>query len=124
MHACGEYVAFPGRGGNFVAFELRDHRGETFHAFRFGSARDSLPIQQESHEVRAGHRLDLRAQGLDGVTMNARQQPALAPFERGVTPRHGLGHAGFLAEAAAQHEAFAFELDEGHGHIGDRQRQR
>ena len=77
----------------------------------FGCARDALPVEQEAHEVRGRHRLDLRAQRLDGVAVDAREQAALAPFERGVAelarPRASLASS---REAAAQHETFAFEL--------------
>ena len=78
----------------------------------FGCARDALPVEQEAHEIRARHRLDLGAQRLDGVTVDARQQSALAPFERGVALLHGLGRARLFGEPAAQHEPFALEFDE------------
>ena len=61
--------------------------------------RHALPGQQEAQEVARRDRLDLGAQALDRVVMNARQQPALAPFVRG-----GAGR-----EAPAHGEAFGFE---------------
>ena len=33
-----------------------------------------LPVQQETHEIRRGHRLDLRAQAVQSVAMDARKQ--------------------------------------------------
>ena len=42
--------------------------------------RDALPVEQEAQEVARRDRLDLRAQALDRVAVDAREQPALAPF--------------------------------------------
>ena len=42
--------------------------------------RDALPVEQEAQEVARRHGLDLGAQPLDRVTVDAREQPALAPF--------------------------------------------
>ena len=42
-----------------------------------------LPGEQEAHEVGGAHRFDLRAQPVQRVTVNARQQGAVAPFEGG-----------------------------------------
>ena len=117
----GEHVALPGGGRDLVALELRDDRGEAFDAFGLRLARDALPFEQEAHEVRARHRLDLGAQRLDGVAMDARQQAAFAPFERGVALLHGFGRARLFGEAAAQHEAFALELDERDVDFGEAQ---
>src|SRR5262249_38707643 len=64
-------LAFPGAGRDREAFELGDDRIEAQRAFdlRFGC--HALPAQQEAHEVARGHRLDLRAQALDRVAMDA-----------------------------------------------------
>ena len=53
-----------------------------------------LPVQQEAHEFRRRHRLDLRAQPVQRVAMNARKQSPVAPFEFGLVTvplRTGLG---------------------------------
>ena len=42
--------------------------------------RDALPIEQEAQEVARQHRLDLGAQTFDGVAVDAREQPAIAPL--------------------------------------------
>jgi hypothetical protein len=41
-----------------------------------------LPVEQEAREVARLDRLDLLAQALERVAVDARQQVALAPFER------------------------------------------
>ena len=57
-----------------------DHRVERVRPLHARVRRDALPAQQEAQEVARRDRLDLRAQALDGVAVDARQQPALAPF--------------------------------------------
>ena len=51
------------------------------------SGDDALPLEEEAQEVARGHGLDLRAQPLDRVVMDAGEQPALAPFV--ASPRPG-----------------------------------
>jgi hypothetical protein len=60
-----------------------------------------LPMQQEAHEVGRGDRLDLGSQAVERVAVNAREQPAIAPFE--------LGRSG--SEAAAQDSPLRFQLE-------------
>src|SRR2546426_10917069 len=60
-----------------------------------------LPMQQEAHEVGRGDRLDLGAQAVQRVAMNAREQPAIAPFE--------LARSG--GKAAAQDSPSPFQLE-------------
>ena len=52
-----------------------------------------LPGEQETQEVARGDRLDLGAQTLDRVVVNAREQPPVAPLlgigARGKPPAHG-----------------------------------
>ena len=115
VEARGQDVALPGGGGDFVSLELRDDGGETFDAFGFRRARHALPFEQEAHEIRGRYRLDLGAQRLDGVAIDAREQAPLAPFERG--RRSGR-------ELAAQHEALAFELQQRDVDVGGAERQR
>ena len=54
-----------------------------FGALHARLGRDVLPAEQEAQEVARGDRLDLGAQPLDRVAMDARQQAALAPFVLG-----------------------------------------
>ena len=42
---------------------------------------DVLPGEQEAHEIGRADRLDLGAQPVERVAMDARQQAAVAPFE-------------------------------------------
>ena len=42
---------------------------------------DVLPGEQEAHEVGGADRLDLRAQAIERVAMDAREQTTVAPFD-------------------------------------------
>ena len=64
-----------------------------------------LPGEQEAQEVARRDRIDLRAQAADGVMMDARQQPPVAP----------LLVVDARQEAAAQDRALAFEGDQRRG---------
>ena len=66
---------------------------------------DVLPMQQEAHELRRIHRLDLRAQPVQRVAMNAREQSPVAPFEFGLVTVH-------RPEIAAQYAPFGFEREQ------------
>src|SRR5690348_17491429 len=48
--------------------------------FRSRRRCDVLPGEEEAHEIRGVNRLDLRAQSIERVAMNARQQAAIAPL--------------------------------------------
>ena len=100
--ARGEHFVLPGAGGNFAAVELLDHRGEPFGTLQPLLARDVLPVQEEAHEIGGADRLDLGAQPVKRVAVDARQEPAVAPFE--------LGRAG--GEPAAQQFAFVFQREQ------------
>jgi hypothetical protein len=39
-----------------------------------------LPIEEEPHEIGRRDRFDLRAQPIEGVPVNAREQPTIAPL--------------------------------------------
>ncbi len=73
----------PRAGGNFVAVELPDHRGESFGTLQLLLACDVLPVQEKTHEIGGADRLDLGAQAVERIAVNAREQPAVAPFEHG-----------------------------------------
>ena len=61
-------------------------------------------MQQEAHVIRRTHRLHLAAQPLDGVTVDPRQQTALAPL---LAP---IDHA---PKTSPDDEALLLERDEG-----------
>ena len=82
--------------------------------FHPGVGGHALPAQQETQEVARRHRLDLGPQPFDGVAVNARQQPALAPF---LGLRSGR-------EAPAHGEAFGFERRQRGGGLGRRKPKR
>src|SRR5260221_12927661 len=73
-------LAFPGAGGGLVTFELLDHRGDGVRSFAACAGAAALPVEEEAQEVARGDRLDLGAQALDGVAVDAGKQAALAPF--------------------------------------------
>ena len=73
-----------------------------------------LPACEEAHEIRAGDGFDFAPQAPQGEAMNARQQPAVAPFD--FTGRR-IGR-----EMAAQHLAFGFQLGQSGIHFIARQR--
>ena len=81
-----KHVGFPGTRGHFVAIEQLEHRAEPFRSLGPGVRCDALPPQQEPHEVRRRDRLDLLAQPVERVAMDAGEQTALAPLQ--------LRHAG------------------------------
>jgi hypothetical protein len=58
-----------------------------------------LPEREEAPQLGGGHRLDLPAEPLERVTLNARQQPPLAPSVA-------------AGQAAAQHRALGFQLEQ------------
>ena len=96
-----EHVVFPRCRRQLEALELLDDRGQPFGAFQLLARRDMLPMQQEAHEVGRGDRLDLGAQPVQRVAMNAREQPTIAPFE--------LARSG--SEAAAQDAPLPLQLE-------------
>ena len=88
-----------------------EHRSHRVRALHPRIRQDPLPVEQKAQEIPRRHRLDLGAQPLDGVAVNAREQAPLAPFV--------LGGAG--REPAAQGEALA--LQDREGAVDGRQRQ-
>jgi hypothetical protein len=59
-----------------------------------------VSLEQEPKERSRVDGLDLAAQAIECAAMNPREQSPLTP----------LGAVGFLGEAAAQDEAFSFQL--------------
>src|SRR3989442_8264102 len=68
---------------------------------------DVLPDEEKALKIGRAEGLDFRAQAIERVSVNAREQTTVAPFE--------LARA---AEAAAQHDALGFERDEGCRRVG------
>ena len=73
-------LAFPGAGRRAEAFELGDDRVEGLRSLDLGIGRDALPLEEEAQEIARRDRLDLGAQPLDRVAVDAGEQAALAPF--------------------------------------------
>ena len=97
-----QQVLFPCRGRRRMTFELAQHVGQSAFAFTTLVAiacGELVPAEQEAHELRRRHRLELGAQLLACAAVNAREQAPVAPFGR-----TGGG------EGAAHHRAFNFEL--------------
>ena len=99
-------VALPSRRGHLEAVELTDHRREAFQPRGPMLGIHPLPGQQEPDEIRRAHRLDLRAEAVQRVAMDARQQPPLAPLELGRRVTVAWG------EAAAEHHSLRLQRDE------------
>ena len=95
-------MALPGDGGDVEALELRNGFEQPALALELGAGGDVLPSQEEAHEVLRGDGLDLLAEPVEGVAVDAGEKATVAEFF-GVS----LG-----AEAAAHDRAFAFELGE------------
>ena len=108
VDARGQQVLFPGRGRRRMAFELPQHVGQPAFAFAALVAiavGQLVPAEQEAHELRRRHRLELGAQLVARAAVDAREQAPVAPFGR-----TGGG------EGAAHHRAFGFELQQGGQH--------
>jgi len=78
---------------------LLDNRGQRLWPFRPGIGGEPVPIEQKAQEITRRHRLDLGAQGFNGVAMDAREQAPLAPF----------GLFGVRGKLPAQDKAFGFQ---------------
>ena len=78
-------MRLPGIGGRLESLQLPDdfeHASFSNHLRAWG---DVLPAQQPAHELSGSDRLNFLAQRAEREPMNARQQPAIAPFNRGHT---------------------------------------
>ncbi len=71
-----------------------------------------MPREQEAHEVGRVDRLDLGAQPVQRVAVDARQQRAIAPLHLGQAGRVGrLGQVGIF-EVPAKHDALGLEREQ------------
>src|SRR5207253_4054851 len=78
--AVGQDLGLPGAGRRLEALELREHRAHRIGTLHATAERDALPVEEKAHEVARLDGLDLGAQPLDGVAVDAREQPPLAPL--------------------------------------------
>src|SRR5262249_26801518 len=76
----GQDLALPRSRGCLETLKLGYDRFKRVRSRDAILGRDALPRQQEAQEIARRHRLDLGTQALDRIVMDARQQPALAPF--------------------------------------------
>src|SRR5438094_904273 len=90
------------------AVEQVEHCREPLGSLGARPFRRPLPAQQKPQEVGGGDRLDLFAQPVEGVTMDARQQATLAPLQL-LTARR---------EAAAQHKPLVLQRAESEIDVG------
>ena len=101
-HPGREHIALPRGGRKLEAVQLSDDRGQPFEPAGVLVRIDPLPGEQEAHEVSRADRLDLGPEPVEGVAVDAREQPAVAPLEGGRSAVAG-------AELAAEDHALALE---------------
>src|SRR5205085_12643593 len=110
--AGGEDLGLPGAGRGLEAFELTEDGSEGIGALHAALLRDALPLEQEAQEIARRDRLDLGAQALQCVAMDAGEEAAFAPF---IVISPGFDAGG---EAAAQRNALCLEGGERSGNVG------
>ena len=93
--------ALPGAGRRFEALKVGDHARQARLAVELAAGPDVLPAEEEAQEVGGADRLDLAAQAVEHVPVDAREQAPIAPLRRLV------GRAD--AEAAAQRRPLHLE---------------
>ena len=79
-HARREDRALPRARRELEPVEHREDLAQAVDSGQPVGGVDVLP-REEAHEVGGAHRFDLRAQPVQRVTVNAREQGAVAPFE-------------------------------------------
>src|SRR5262249_18653093 len=80
--ARGEDVLLPGADGSLDAGELLDDLQETGDAVELRLRRGVLPDREEAMEIRRADRLDGAAEAAERETVDAREEPAVAPLRR------------------------------------------
>jgi hypothetical protein len=98
-----EQLGLPGSSRTFIPLELTQNGGDSVGALHARGRAHVLPIEQEAQEVTGLHRLDFRAQALDRITVNARQQAPVAPLHTRCAGRERS------IELAAHRSAFLFQ---------------
>src|SRR5260370_21386969 len=97
IHSRGQNRSFPRVDRDFEAFELMKNLAESVDAAQL--LRHVLPREKESREVGDIHRLDFGAEAVERVSMDAREQAAIAPLVRSL-------------ECAAQNRTLRFAREE------------
>ena len=100
----------PGGGRGLNPLELGQGGGEALGALEVRLRRDVLPGEEEAQVGGGGHRGDLPPEPPQGLLVDPRQEPPLAPLGLGL-PR---------GEPALEDEALGLEHRQGRGHVGGR----
>ena len=82
LTAGGEDLDLPRPGGDLVAVELGQDRGQPLQAGDPLVRLDPLPAEQKPEQIARADRLDLGPEPVQGVAVDPRQEPAIAPFQR------------------------------------------
>ena len=85
IHSGRQDRPLPRRRRRLEAVEQRDDGAEAVDAGQTAALVHVLPREQKAHEVGGVHRLDFRAQAIERVAMDARQQRTVAPLDRRVS---------------------------------------
>ena len=73
--------AFPRRPGKLESVELRQRFSQSVESGQPIDGIDVLPLEEEPHEVGRADRLDLGAQPVERVAVDAREERAVAPLD-------------------------------------------
>ena len=112
--AGGQDALLPRPRRQLEALKLLHHRQQPLAPLPLGARHQVLPAQQEAHEVSSADRLDLAAQTLLCVEMDAGEQAARAEFPDGRRVRGGPIFASFaIFKLAAQGEALGLQARQG-----------
>src|SRR5579862_2684532 len=98
-----QQLRLPRAGRRLETLELREDHTDRIGALHPRLAGDPLPFEQEAQEVARIDRLDLSAQSLDGVAVDARKETPLAPL---------VGPGRVRGEGTAHREAFGLQRGE------------
>ena len=105
----------PRRRRGLETFELADDFIDRVGPLHPRSGRDALPQRQKAQKIARADRLDFAAQALDGVVVDAGQQPALTPFLDGGAGRKAAAHGKTfgLESRESTLEVTAFDTQQG-----------
>src|SRR5919109_5160126 len=81
LHAHRQDRSFPRRAGELETVEHRNRLTEAIDPRELVGGIDVLPLEEEAHEVGWADRLDLCAQAIQRVAMDARKECPVAPLE-------------------------------------------
>jgi hypothetical protein len=107
----GKHRPLPRAGRELVAVEDRHDLPQAVESRQPGRRLDVLPAEKEAHEIGRTDRLDVRAQPVQRVAMNAGEQRPVAPFEPGLPGR----------ETSAQYHSVRLEQEQRRLDVRDRQ---